>query len=176
VHGDTVSGERAAVDDVADAYRQYFGLIRAKCRRMLSDAQEAEDVAQETFIRLWRDGPPGSADAAQVGAWVYRTSTRLAIDRLRQRRRWEPEVVDAPDCDAGPIGEDLAARVQARQQVERFARVLTEQELEVALLHRVDGLTQPEVAQVIGVSERTVRRLLARLDVRLGALRAEAHR
>jgi RNA polymerase sigma-70 factor (ECF subfamily) len=168
------------VDDVADAYRRYFGLIRAKCRRMLSDAQEAEDVAQETFIRLWRSGPASSQDPSQVSAWVYRTSTRLAVDRLRQRRRREPVAPAHAEAEAGAedaaSGDDLAARVQARQEVERFARALTEQELEVALLHRVDGLTQPEVAEVVGVSERTVRRLLTRLDTRLQALRTEASR
>src|SRR5207302_10717908 len=42
------------LDDVEAAYRRYFVLIREKCRRMLADFAEADDVAQETFVRLWR--------------------------------------------------------------------------------------------------------------------------
>lgn len=53
---------------------------------MLDDAAEADDVAQETFVRLWQ-APFDDEDARRVSSWIYRTCTRLAIDRMRERAR-----------------------------------------------------------------------------------------
>src|SRR5438477_9501783 len=75
-------GADAGVDAV---YRRYFPSIREKCKRMLGDSEESRDVAQETFARLWAAQLP-LREPNQVVAWIYRTSTRLAIDRLRARR------------------------------------------------------------------------------------------
>jgi RNA polymerase sigma-70 factor, ECF subfamily len=154
-------------------YRRYFSVIREKCRRMLSDRQEAEDVAQETFTRLWHRGPAGdSAEAALP--WIYATSTRLAVDRLRRRRR-------ARGMDMGPL--DTRATTDApdeviatRQFLERLARTLSERELAVAILLRLDGFTQPDAARTLGTSERTIRRLVSRLDARIAAFSEEERR
>lgn len=148
---------------VAHSYRRYFAAIRAKCRRMLGDPSEAEDVAQETFIRLWGQRGAIADDTRSVTAWIYRTATRLAIDRLRARRAPAalPEEVDtnSPDVVLG-----------ARRLLAELARELPAGELEVAILSRIDGLGQREIAEVTGQSERSVRRLLARLDARLGSI------
>lgn len=144
----------AALDE---HYRRFFPLIREKCRRMLTDGDEAQDVAQETFIRLWQKGP-SLADPRHATAWAYQTSTRLAVDMLRRRaaRGANPA---ASEAAPGP-DEALAAR----QLIEALAGAVGEGELEAAILARVDGLSQLEVAEVLGVSERTVRRLLTRFD------------
>jgi RNA polymerase sigma-70 factor, ECF subfamily len=147
------------------AYGRYFPLIREKCRRMLGDAHEAQDVAQETFIRLWSSGPALETPAA-VAAWVYRTSTRIAIDRMRSRRAHDVAVsVRADDSERSTESPEAALRF--RQLWGALAATVPERELEIALLDRLDGLTQREVADVTGVSERTVRRLLASFDARL---------
>lgn len=135
---------------------------------MLRDADDAQDVAQETFIRLWRSRLD-LEDPKRVAAWVYRTATHLAVDRIRRNSRG-PEVRGVEADAPAPAGD---ARVQTRQLLERLAAKIPADELELAFLDRVDGLTQPESAQVLGVSERTVRRMLVRLDERLSALRAE---
>jgi len=62
--------------------------------------------------------------------------------------------------------------LQIRHEVEELAQLLPADELEFALLHRIDGLTQAEIAEVAGVSERTVRRALRRFDARVRTLRA----
>lgn len=141
-------------------YQRYFPLIREKCRRMLGDSDEAQDLAQDTFIRLWQAGVP-LGNARTVTAWVYKTATRLAVDRIRahavrQRLPAQDEV------DLGPFGI-----VAARRQVQSLAHELPPEELSAALLARVDGLSHVECAEVLGVSERTVRRLLERFDARV---------
>jgi RNA polymerase sigma factor (sigma-70 family) len=65
-------------------------------------------------------------------------------------------------------------RQEARAELERLARKLPRDELELLVLQRLDGLTQAEMAEVTGRSPRTIRRLLARCEARLPALRAES--
>ncbi|NTX17062.1 RNA polymerase sigma factor [Myxococcus sp. CA056] len=151
--------------DIQSAYLRYFPLIREKCRRMLGDSDEAQDVAQETFIRLWRTGLP--KDARHATAWIYRTSTNLAVDRLRQR----PSSASAHRSEELSDERSAEATLWRRQELEAYARHLPADALEAALLSRLDGLTQQEIAEVLQVSERTVRRLLQRLDEQVEHLR-----
>jgi RNA polymerase sigma-70 factor (ECF subfamily) len=149
---------------VEGVYRRYFPLIREKCRSMLADSEEAQDVAQDTFIKLWKSGL-ALDDARKVSAWVYRTATHLAVDKLRRRKGPELRI----EADAPVAGGD--ARVEIRQQLQRLAQHIPADELELAFLSRLDGLSQPECAEVLGVSERTVRRMLTKLDERAAALK-----
>ncbi|NMO17535.1 sigma-70 family RNA polymerase sigma factor [Pyxidicoccus fallax] len=153
--------------DIQSAYLRYFPLIREKCRRMLGDSDEAQDVAQETFLRLWKSGFQ-TKDPRHATAWIYRTSTNLAVDRLRQRRTVPSEVAVAQMAVERSTAE---TEVQHRQELELYARHLPPEALEAALLHRLDGLTQQEVAEVLQMSDRTVRRLLLKLDAQVEHLR-----
>jgi RNA polymerase sigma-70 factor (ECF subfamily) len=159
-----------ASTDFARAYARYFPPLQAKCRRLLGRSAAAEDVAQETFARLWSSQLRGSQDARAVTAWLYRTCTRLAIDVLRDRRKTEGE---DDGLEGVPCSVDVAASAEARGAIRALARAVPEEELAVAVLCRVDGLPQPEAAAVLGVAERTVRRMLARFDERTASLRKE---
>lgn len=158
--------------DVDTAWRRYFVLIREKCQRMLRDHGLADDVAQETFVRLWKSGIIGD-DPRQVTAWLYRTSTRIAIDRIRAERR-RAEVAEPSEAETAQDLASLASPTDdvlaARQRLMRLSAALPEDELEMALLWQVDGLTQREIAEVAKVSERTVRRTLQRFEERLSGL------
>lgn len=124
----------------------------------MKDADEADDVAQDVFVRLWQRGLPG--DVRDVTAWLYKTATHLCIDRLRQTAMRERPVPQPT------LSVDLEAATSHRQTLERLVRLADAEELHVAVLSRLDGLTQPEAAAVLGISERTVRRLLTRFDER----------
>jgi RNA polymerase sigma-70 factor, ECF subfamily len=156
--------------DFATVYARFLPPIRAKCRRLLGSAAAAEDVAQETFVRLWRSDVAPGAEARTVMAWLYRTCTRLAIDAIRERRFTGPA---GEGAEAAPCALDLGAATAAKAAIRTLAASVPEDELAVAVLCRVDGLSQPEAAGVLGVSDRTVRRLLDRFDERTGALRRE---
>ena len=150
--------------DVESTYRRYFPVIREKTRRMLGDA-DAQDVAQETFVRLWQ-AAIDETDTRRVTAWIYKTCTRLAINRLREQARrpgGEDGLLELPARLTGP-DEALAQR----RQLQQLVRELPGQELEVALLSRVDRLTHEEIGEVLGISDRTVRRCLERLGQRVG--------
>jgi RNA polymerase sigma-70 factor (ECF subfamily) len=165
--------------NIPDAYRRLAGPVRAKCRRMLGDTQAAEDVAQEVFVRLWQTPPtfdsPEHKDATEVErarmvvAWAYRTSSRLAIDVMRARKKWEP-LIDK-DARALPCGVHEESAMSARSVIVKLAADVPDDELEAALLCRIDGLSQPEAANVMGISERTIRRLIERFDTRTKTMR-----
>ncbi|MFO0580439.1 MAG: RNA polymerase sigma factor [Polyangia bacterium] len=159
-----------------EQYRRYFAVVRAKCTRMLSDPEEAADVAQEVLIRLWHSGPHHEAAGPELAprtilAWLYRTSTRVAIDHLRQRKARHRLLETTPALpELPPLCEDA---LFFRRALERLAATIPADELEVVILDRLDQLTQVEIASVTGVSERTVRRLLQRFDARVQPLREE---
>jgi RNA polymerase sigma-70 factor, ECF subfamily len=125
---------------------------------MLGDGQEATDVAQETFARLWEERD-ALRDPLAITAWIYRTSTRLAIERFRKRAG--RTTADESDI---PAGDDPEGSVHARRVLQRLTGELSDRLLEVAILNRLDELTQAEIAELLGCSERTVRRDLVELD------------
>jgi len=144
--------------DVQQAWQRYYSPVREKCRRVLGDTDEANDVAQETFIRFWKFGADDEPRVAL--AWLYRTATRIAVDRLRQR------AVHARPIPGPTETNDLEATTASRQLLQRLAKDAEPDELQAAVLSRIDGMTHPEVAVVMSISERTVRRLLTRFDER----------
>ncbi len=157
-------------DEIADAYRRYFPLIERKSRRMLRGSTEAQDLAQETFLRLWQSRLD-LRDATATTAWLYQTCTRLAIDRLRASGRVVEGAGELLDAVATPdAGAD--DRSHGRQLLGALVSALPSIELEAAVLSRVDGLNHHEIGEVLDVSERTVRRLLTRVDARIAGFRA----
>ena len=158
--------------DFVTAYRSYFPLLVRKCARMLGDGHEAEDVAQETFLRFARSDTVFGDDRAITG-WLYRTSTRLAIDRLLSRRRAPLPLLEGAERRLSD-GQSPDLPLVASSLLLELYRVATADELEAAVLTRVDGLSQREVAEVMNVHERTVRRLLVRFEERVERLRARS--
>jgi RNA polymerase sigma-70 factor (ECF subfamily) len=156
--------------EIEDAYRRLFPVIQRKCARMLRNPTEAQDVAQEVFLRLWKSRLD-LRDAGATTAWLYRSCTRLAIERLRERGRRGDGAPELLDALASP-GPGVDARADDRRSLAALAAAIPEDELEAALLSRVDRLTHPEIGEVLGVSERTVRRLLTKLDERVARVRA----
>jgi RNA polymerase sigma factor (sigma-70 family) len=127
-------------------------------------------VAQEAFLRLWKSGIAEGSDVSTVMAWLYRTCTRLAIDVLRERGRTDGGAIN---LEAMPCGANASEAIEARAAIALLASAVPEEELTAAVLCRVDCLSQPEAAIVLGVSERTVRRVLDRFDERTKTLRKE---
>jgi RNA polymerase sigma-70 factor (ECF subfamily) len=147
-------------------FQRLFPAIRAKCARMLGDREEAADIAQETFLRLCATPLARGTPEAQL-AWVYRTSTRLAIDFLRRRRLGVEVPAGEGEVDPAGGGPSAEAALGARQWLLHLAGTLPEDELAVVVMTRFDEMTQDEVAAVAEISPRSVRRILARFDAHL---------
>ncbi len=129
--------------------------------RMLGDRAEAEDVAQEAMLRLWKAAPGWRQGEAQVSTWVYRVTRNLCIDRMRKRRMVDLEDVPEPADEALGASEALMQADRARALQQAMARLPERQRAAVVLRH-VEGRANPEIAEVLGVSVEAVESLTAR--------------
>lgn len=150
--------------------------VLSLARRLLGDAAEAEDVTQEAMLRLWKIAPDWQADRARVSTWLYRVVVNLCTDR-RRRRRPEP-MAELPDlADGTPLP---AEAMQARARLAALQAALDdlpERQRMAVVLRDLEGLANPEIAAVLGVSVEAVESLASRgrraLKARLGARRGE---
>lgn len=140
---------------------RHLKAIVTLARRMLNDEAEADDVAQEALLRLWRAGETLDVGPHGLRPWLRRVTSNLCLDRIRSSKRTVvtdevPEVAEAPTQAAGLEEQDLARRVAEAMNAlpERQRRALT-------LFHH-EGLSQAEVGEVLGVSDEAVESLLAR--------------
>jgi RNA polymerase sigma factor (sigma-70 family) len=156
--------EPLSATDAAQLYAKYGFFLLRRCRAILRDAAAAEDALQQTFERLLRKG--GDVMRADDPLrWLYRVVDRACFDVLRGRRR-SLESRDDPEVDDAPCpGVDH----EMRDAVLKLLGTLGEQEMQIAVLLFVDGLTQGEIAAETGVSRVTVNK-------RVQALRALADR
>ncbi|SFN76632.1 RNA polymerase sigma-70 factor, ECF subfamily [Mesorhizobium sp. NFR06] len=133
--------------------------ILALANRMLGDAAEAEDVAQETFVRIWRHASGWRQGHARFDTWIHRVALNLCYDRLRRRREWTtdelPKVADAaPLPDAMP-GDEARRISQALQRIAPRQR-------EAIVLVYYQELSNIEAAGAMQVSVDALESLLAR--------------
>lgn len=99
--------------------------------------------------------------------WVYRVTTNAALNHLRARKVREPLLTAVSNEEAtGP------ERVEARQLLSKWLAHLSDREIEVASLLYLDGLTQQEVADVLGLSRKTIVREVEALRAKLEPLGA----
>ena len=131
--------------------------------RVLGDRAEAEDVAQEAMMRLWRVAADWRQDGAAAPAtWLYRVVANLCVDRLRRAGRIDP--LDDPDRAA-----DGAEGVEARMvQADRMAALdaalasLPERQRQAVVLRHIEGLSNPEIAAILDIGVEAVESLTAR--------------
>lgn len=114
----------------------------------------AEDAAQETFIRVFRHIEKAPSEDQALG-WIFRIATNYCLNELRNRKHRPLAVGDAPEVstpDARSLHNILEDRDLVRKLIVRFPA----KQRDVAWLHHIDGLGQEEVAQILGISRRSV--------------------
>jgi RNA polymerase sigma factor (sigma-70 family) len=141
----------------------YPPLVRY-CNRLMGDPDHAEDLAQEAFFRLLDRGVTGTESGLR--SWLFRVATNLARDhsRTRETRRRILSTVPPPEPVPGPDRE--AVRSENVRQVREALEALPERDRQMLLL-REEGFSYEEIAEVAGVSQRSVGTILARALKRL---------
>ncbi len=152
-------------EDISTLYENYYQQIYRYALSLVHDPAEADDLAQETFLRAF-SRLDSLRDPAALTAWLYRIATNVCLDRIRQRAHSTPiesetalDDVDAADPDA-PKLQQIVERSEMGACVQRYLASLSDSYRAVILLHDLHGLTGPEVAGILDVS-------LANVKVRL---------
>jgi RNA polymerase sigma-70 factor (ECF subfamily) len=152
---------RIAERDTA-AYREFVDALLPRiarfAERFLGNRAESEDVAQETFMKLWTAASTWTPQA-RPSTWLYRIAHNLCIDRIRKRRA-ETDVELVATSGDRPSG--LFARKQTSEAVQRALAALPERQRAALTLVHYEGLAAEEAASVLEISIEALESLLAR--------------
>ena len=156
-------GDHEAFDALAgEAYDRLFALAH----RILRDPERGKDAVQECLVRAWRD-LRGLRDPDRFDAWLHRLLVNACYDEARRRKARAFEVHLLPIERAAP--SHPYDEIADRDQLERGFRRLPVEHRAVLVMHHYLGLRLPQIADVLGVPEGTVR---SRLHYATGAMRA----
>jgi RNA polymerase sigma-70 factor (ECF subfamily) len=150
-------GEVAAYRELVQRYAPKLLRFAA---RLLKDDIEAEDVVQETCLRLWQHARDYSPKA-RVTTWLHRIAHNLAVDRLRARGRLKP----LPEEDAMPESARQPKLLDEKRRailLEQALAELPERQAAALVLVHLHGLTGAEASEVLGVGAEALESLLAR--------------
>ena len=128
--------------------------------RFLGDAVEAEDVAQEAFLRVLK-AAPRYRPTASFQTYLYQVVYRLCLDRAR-RRKPEPLPDAAPTSPSSPSPQAEMSKRERDEAVQRAISNLPPNQRLAVLLRYFEGLPTREIAAALKASEKAVERLLAR--------------
>lgn len=164
--GTTAEGaERVDHADFAAAVdRHYPGLVQ-RLTLVLHDAEEAKDVAQETYLRAFQAWD--RFDGADARAWLHTIGLRLAFNQLSRRRLWDRWLRAQP--------REPFWLTPDRVDLWRGLAGLGPQQRAALLLNVVDGYSQAEIARMLDAPEGTVASWIAAAKRRLRAALAEEH-
>jgi RNA polymerase sigma-70 factor (ECF subfamily) len=152
--------------DFEAAFSEHWGRVYRVLYRLVGDPAEAEDLALETFVRLYRN-PPLPARDLNLGGWLYRVATNLGLQSLRKgsrRQRYEQAAGHEALID---LPEDRPAELlDQAEQVHLARRVLAKMNLRQAqlLTLRYSGLSYKEIAAALDLSPASIGPLLLRAE------------
>jgi RNA polymerase sigma-70 factor (ECF subfamily) len=169
-------GEAQAFEQLVEKYQQRLvGILH----HLVGDADEAEDLAQEVFLRVFRARKKYRA-RAKFSTWLFTIANNLALTALRRRNR--KATLPLPTRDSGPLGPRPAERLvrdksappaQHLQQEELAAVVrqaleeLNERQRVAVLLNKFEEMSYAEIGEVMGLSTKAVKSLLSRARTNL---------
>jgi RNA polymerase sigma-70 factor (ECF subfamily) len=151
-------GDQAAIRALAG---RKIPRLLALASRMLGDPVEAEDVAQEACLRMWRQAPGWRPGQARFDTWLHRVALNLCYDRLR-RRRETPTDAPPEQEDPSPRADVLLEREGVARRVNQALQALPVRQREAIVLCHYQELGNIEAAQVLGISVEALESLLSR--------------
>lgn len=141
--------------------RRHLSRSIALARRMTASASDAEEIAQEAFLRVWTSAPRWRPEGAAFRTWLYRIVVNLCLDRGR-RKPFAP-LEDAGDpSDPAPDALALLEQQETARRVAAAIEALPDRQRAALVLSYYEGLSNAEAAAVLGVSVSGLEALLVR--------------
>jgi RNA polymerase sigma-70 factor, ECF subfamily len=164
---DTIAAARAGDLEAFELLmRQHERLVLATALRLSGNLEDAQDISQEVFLKLYRNLGKVQAPAA-LPAWLYRVTVNACHD-LRRRKPVSAPVEMAEDLAAnGCDPQASATEAERRRVLELSLRLLPEKERAALVLRDLEGLSTEEVARVLGSSEATVRSQISKARAKI---------
>lgn len=166
------AGDRAAFDCLM---RRHERLVLATALRLLGNLADAQDAAQEVFLKLHRNLAKVEA-SGNLSGWLY----RVTVNVCRDQRRRKPEAVAADEINElaapAPDPQQALADAERRRALELSLRRLSPKERAALVLRDLEGLSTEEVAVALGSSEATVRSQISKARVKVKKFMAEYFR
>jgi RNA polymerase sigma-70 factor (ECF subfamily) len=148
-------------------FREHWARVYRILRRLVGDPAEAEDLALETFLRLYRSRPKMDLNGLNIGGWLYRVATNLGLQSIRswkRRERYEMTAGrDALEAAAGESPAEILARAEEQQHVRLALARMNERQSQLLIL-RHSGLSYKEIAQALDLSPASIGPLLVRAE------------
>lgn len=168
------AGDRAEFARMVDTY---YGIIYRLAFRMLNNAQDAEDILQETFLKAYKH-LKGFDGRAKISTWLYRIATNEALMFLRRKHPQMVSIEEPTETEAGEteplqivdwccIPEDELLSTEARGHLDEAVSRLPYSLRIVFILREIEGLSTRETADVLELSETAVKTRLSRARLRL---------
>lgn len=160
--------QRGDHEAFAHLVRRHSGLFYSAAYRMCGNADEAEDIVQDSFVKFWQK-PQGfdASKGVKFTTWFYRVVSNMAIDHMRRKKpQADPKVLEFMPDGANMADEAMVADHQAHA-LEQAIQALPERQKMALNLCFYEGLSNKEAAEILGVGVKALESLLMRAKQKL---------
>lgn len=157
------SGDQNAFSEIVELYKDKVYIL---CYRMLGNSHEAEDIAQEAFIRAYMNIDSYNIDK-KFSTWLYRIATNLSIDRIRKKKPdfyldaevkgTEGLTMYSQVASDTPLPEDEVESLELQQSVQEEILKLPEKYRAVIVLKYIEELSLKEISDILGLPISTIK-------------------
>ena len=152
-------GDRAAAALLID---RHADKIFAVCMRLMKNKASAEDAAQETYLRLWKNAKNWRPGEAKFSTWLYRVATNVCLDEMRKTKRVAPEETAPEQEDTAPQQDEQLYIDQRRSLIDDAMAALPERQRLALTLCSLQEMSNIEAAKIMEVSVDALESLLSR--------------
>jgi RNA polymerase sigma-70 factor (ECF subfamily) len=161
--------------DPESLYQRVAPIIYTRCLRLLGNDQDALDATHDIFVRLLSGRLDSFRAQAKLSTWVYSVATRHCLDRLRSCRR-KRRFLERFGALLSLQPQAPPQQAEARVLLEKLSGRLRARSLQIAVHLYLDEMSQTEVAELMGISDRAVRKAMSKIrQDAVAALNGVAH-